>query len=45
MAEQRRADGAGNKADRVNTEGLQYPNQRVGFGEIQIRKDERATRT
>jgi len=41
MAEQGRADRAGDKADGVNAKGLQYPDQWVGFREIQFREDQR----
>jgi hypothetical protein len=41
MAEQSCADRAGDKADGVDAKGLQYPDQWVGFREIQLREDER----
>ncbi len=41
MAEERGADGTRDKADRVDPERLQCPDQRVGSREIQIREDER----
>src|SRR5215472_7780128 len=41
MAEQGRADRAGDKADGVDPEGLQYADQRIGFREIQFREDQR----
>ena len=41
MAEQCRPDRAGDKADGINAEGLQCPNERVGGGKVQMREDER----
>ena len=41
MAKQRRTDGAGDKADGVDAEGLQYPDQRIRFREIELCENER----
>jgi hypothetical protein len=36
MPEKRRPDRPGDKADRIDREGLQHPYQRVGFGEEEL---------
>jgi hypothetical protein len=44
MAEYRRSNRTGDKADRVNHKGLQCSGQRVGAGEIELREDEPGNR-
>ena len=40
VTEDRRSDRAGDKADRVDAEGLQRPDQRIGFRKVQLGEDQ-----